>query len=137
MRIAISGAHSPGKSTLVWDWVKRDPHYIREEEPFRALHREGYPIRFRQECTRLDMAPRVREALQGLDFLVFLPISQEWPVDMEDDGIRPVDLPYRDEVDALWEQIYREQRFNVMPQTKASHRIELWGSREQRLHKLE
>ena len=190
MRIAISGAHSQGKSTLVWDWVKRHPDYIREEEPFRALHSEGYPIRFRQECTRLDngiqlyynlsrlhryhhssdsvifdrspvdyvaysqytanygrtdiddafvaaMAPSVREALQCLDLLVFLPISPEWPVEMEDDGIRPIDLPYRDEVDGLFKQIYREQRFNLMPQTKAPRLIELWGSREQRLHALE
>jgi len=53
MRIAVSGAHSQGKSTLVWDWVRRHPHYIREEEPFRVLHAEGYEIEFRQNCNRL------------------------------------------------------------------------------------
>ena len=53
MRIAISGTHSQGKSTFVQDWIKRHHHYIREEEPFRALHQEGYDIRFRQESTRL------------------------------------------------------------------------------------
>jgi hypothetical protein len=53
MRIAISGTHSQGKSTFVRDWIKRHHHYIREEEPFRALHEEGYDIRFRQESTRL------------------------------------------------------------------------------------
>ena len=54
MRIAVSGAHSQGKSTFVHDWVARHPQYIREEEPFRALHAEGYDIRFRQECHRFD-----------------------------------------------------------------------------------
>ena len=53
MRIAISGSHSLGKSTLVWDWVKRHPEYTREEEPFRALDSEMYDIRFRQESNRL------------------------------------------------------------------------------------
>ena len=53
MRIAISGTHSQGKSTFVHDWIKRHDHYIREEEPFRALHEEGYDIRFRQESTKL------------------------------------------------------------------------------------
>lgn len=84
------------------------------------------------------MAPPVRKALQCLDLLVFLPISPAWPVEMEDDGIRPIDLPpYREEVDALFKQIYREQRFDVMPQTRAPRLIELWGSREQRLHTLD
>ena len=53
MRIAVSGSHSLGKSTLVWDWVKRHPEYRREEEPFRALDSEMYDIRFRQESNRL------------------------------------------------------------------------------------
>ena len=53
MRIAISGSHSLGKSTLVWDWVRTHSRYTREEEPFRALDGEMYDIRFRQECNRL------------------------------------------------------------------------------------
>ncbi len=190
VRIAISGAHSQGKSTLVWDWVKRNPHYIREEEPFRALHNEGYDIQFRQECNRLHngiqlyynasrvnaygsrnecvifdrapvdyiaysqytadygttdinnefveaMVPRVRDTLQNLDLIVFIPISDRWPVEMEDDGIRPIDLPYRSEVDAIFKQIYRDKRFNVMPTQNAPQLIELWGSREERLERLE
>ena len=190
VRIAISGAHSQGKSTLVWDWVKRHPHYTREEEPFRALHSEGYDIQFRQECNRLHngiqmyynasrvnsyrssdecvifdrapvayiaysqytadyattdindafvdaMVPRVRDTLQNLDLIVFIPISDQWPVEMEDDGIRPIDLPYCSEVDAIFKQIYRDQRFNVMPSLNAPQLIELWGSREERLDRIE
>ena len=190
MRIAISGSHSLGKSTLVWDWVKRHPEYQREEEPFRALHAEMYDIRFRQECNRLHngiqmyynasrvnlyasldqcvifdrapvdyiaysqytadkgttdiddafveaMVPRVRETLQRLDLLVFVPMTDLWPVDMEDDGIRPVDLPYRAEVDAIFKQIYRDKRYDVMPKQDPPKLIELWGSREERLERLD
>ena len=190
MRIAISGSHSLGKSTLVWDWVKRHPEYTREEEPFRALDSEMYDIRFRQESNRLHngiqmyynasrvnlypsinddvifdrapvdyiaysqytadkkttdiddefvraMVPRVRETLQRLDLVVFIPMTDQWPVEMEDDGIRPVDLPYRAEVDAIFKQIYRDERFSVMPEKNRPKLLELWGSREQRLDCLE
>ncbi len=190
MRIAISGSHSLGKSTLVWDWVKRHPEYTREEEPFRALDSEMYDIRFRQESNRLHngiqmyynasrvnlypsvndcvifdrapvdyiaysqytadkkttdiddafvsaMVPRVRETLQRLDLVVFIPMTDRWPVEMEDDGIRPVDLPYRAEVDAIFKQIYRDERFSVMPEINRPKLIELWGSSEKRLDRLE
>ena len=190
MRIAISGSHSLGKSTLVWDWIKRHPQYTREEEPFRALDGEMYDIRFRQESNRLHngiqmyynasrvnlyssindcvifdrapvdyiaysqytadkkttdiddafvdaMVPRVKETLQRLDLVVFIPMTNRWPVEMEDDGIRPVDLPYRAEVDAIFKQIYRDERFLVMPDKNRPKLIELWGSREQRLDQLQ
>ncbi len=190
MRIAISGSHSLGKSTLVWDWVKRHPQYTREEEPFRALDSEMYDIRFRQESNRLHngiqmyynasrvnlyssindcvifdrapvdyiaysqytadkettdiddafvaaMVPRVRETLQRLDLLVFIPMTDRWPVELEDDGIRPVDLPYRAEVDAIFKQIYRDERFSVMPEMNRPKLIELWGSRGLRLERLQ
>ncbi len=190
MRIAISGSHSLGKSTLVWDWVKQHPQYMREEEPFRALDGEMYDIRFRQESNRLHngiqmyynasrvnlyssindcvifdrapvdyiaysqytadkattdiddafvaaMVPRVRETLQRLDLVVFVPMTDRWPVELEDDGIRPVDLPYRAEVDAIFKQIYRDERFSVMPEMNRPKLIELWGSREQRLERLQ
>ena len=190
MRIAISGTHSQGKSTFVRDWIKRHHHYIREEEPFRALHEEGYDIRFRQESTRLhngiqmyynisrlmsyqreddcvifdrcpvdyiaysqytanygttdinnefvkSLAAKVKDSLRNLDLLVFLPITNEWPVAMENDGIRPLDHPYRDEVDVIFKQIYREQRFSVMPINNPPAFLELWGDREDRLNSLE
>ena len=176
MRIAVSGSHSQGKSTFVHDWVARHSQYVREEEPFRALHAEGYDIRFRQECHRFDnglqmyynisrvhaysnssdcvifdrcpidyiaysqytanykttdiddafvemMVPAVRRSLQSLDWLVFFPITNEWPD--------------RDEVDAIFKQIYRDQRWSVMPEQSAPRVLELWGSREQRLERLD
>jgi hypothetical protein len=84
-----------------------------------------------------SLAARVRDSLQNLDLLTFLPITSEWPVAMENNGIRPIDLPYRDEVDAIFKQIYREQRFSVMPINNPPAFIELWDSREDRLNSLE
>ena len=190
MRIAISGSHSLGKSTLVWDWVKHHPQYKREEEPFRALDQEMYDIRFRQESNRLHngiqmyynasrvnlystisdcvifdrapvdyiaysqytadkkttdiddafvraMVPRVKETMQRLDLIAFVPMTDRWPVEMEDDGIRPVDLAYRAEVDAIFKQIYRNHRYSVMPDMYRPKLVELWGSREERIKQLE
>ena len=56
---------------------------------------------------------------------------------MKNDGIRPIDLPCRDEVDAIFKQIYREERFSVMPINNPPVFLELWGSREDRLNSLE
>jgi hypothetical protein len=190
MRIAISGSHSLGKSTVVNDWVASHSGYTREEEPYRALSLHGpYEILFRDASTRLhngiqlyynisrvhryasgtdnvifdrapvdylaysqytadcgttdiddafvqSMVPAVRESLDHLDILAFVPCSEQWPVAMEEDGIRPVDHSYRDEVDAIFKQIYREGRYGVMPGKNAPRLIELCGSREQRLEQL-
>jgi hypothetical protein len=190
MRIAISGSHSLGKSTVVTDWVAAHPEFRREEEPYRALALNGpYEILFRESSTRLhngiqlyynisrvnryssaaddvifdrapvdylaysqytanqgstdidsafvaSMVPAVRESLDHLDILAFVPKSEAWPVEMEADGIRPVDHAYRDEVDAIFKQIYREGRFAVMPAVHPPLMLELVGSRHQRLDHL-
>ena len=191
MRIAISGAHSLGKSTVVNDWVARCPRFKREEEPYRALGLYGpYEILFRDASTKLhngiqmyynigrvnryaqpaddvifdrspvdyiaysqytanqgttdidasfvkSMVPAVKESLDHLDILAFVPKSDEWPVEMEADGIRPVDHAYRDEVDAIFKEIYRESRFHVLPENNGPRLIELWGPRQQRLDQLQ
>ena len=51
MRIAVSGTHSVGKSTLVADIYATSSKFIHEEEPYRAL-RDVYPIKFGKESTR-------------------------------------------------------------------------------------
>jgi hypothetical protein len=84
-----------------------------------------------------SMVPAVRESLDHLDILAFVPKSESWPVEMEMDGIRPVDHAYRDEVDAIFKQIYREGRFQVLPEKNGPLLVELWGSREQRLDQLQ
>ncbi len=188
MRIAISGSHSLGKSTLVHDWLAANPTYLREQEPYRVL-RDWYDIEFRQKSTRLhngiqlyynvsrvmryaiatenvifdrapvdyiaysqytanhsttdidnafieSMVPIVREALKRIDVLVFLPITEKWQVEMEDDGIRPVDHPYRKEVDNLFKEIYRDGRFQVMNSKNVPRLVELWGPPGERIEKL-
>ncbi|MCP9783086.1 AAA family ATPase [Cyanobium sp. WKJ7-Wakatipu] len=190
MRIAISGSHSLGKSTVVNDWVALNGEYIREEEPYRVLSLRGpYEILFRDASTRLhngiqlyysisrlnrystpaqhvifDRAPvdyiaysqytanqrstdidddfvlsmvsAARESLDRLDILAFVPQSDDWPVAMEDDGIRPVDHSYRDEVDAIFKEIYRDDRFDILPKKSPPLLIELVGSPEHRLLQL-
>lgn len=191
MRIAVSGSHSLGKSTVVNDWVSSRPEFAREEEPYRALSLHGpYQILFRDESTRLhngiqlyynigrvhryataaqdvifdrapvdylaysqytadtgctdiddafvaSMVPAVAESLDHLDILAFVPKSDEWPVEMEADGIRPIDHAYRDAVDLIFKQIYREGRYGVMRGEKRPLLIELVGSREQRLEQMQ
>lgn len=190
MRIAVSGSHSLGKSTLVDDWVAHHPQFTREEEPYRALGLYGpYDILFRDESTRLhngiqlyyslsrvhryavsaddvifDRAPvdylaysqytadagstdiddafvtsmtsAVIESLDRLDIIAFVPTSDEWPVEMEADGIRPTDYAYRDAVDAVFKQIYREGRYGVITGERGPLVVELVGSREDRLDQL-
>jgi predicted ATPase len=51
MRIAVSGTHSVGKSTLVADIHKTFGKFLHEEEPYRAL-RDVYPIKFGRDSTR-------------------------------------------------------------------------------------
>ena len=80
-----------------------------------------------------SMVPAVRESLDHLDILAFVPGSERWPVEMEADGIRPVDLDYRDRVDAIFKEIYRDGRFGVLPAENAPLLVELVGPREQRL----
>jgi hypothetical protein len=191
MRIAVSGSHSLGKSTVVNDWVSARDGYIREEEPYRALGLFGpYEILFGDASTRLhngvqlyycisrvhryatsgadvifdrapvdylaysqftadcgttdiddefveSMVPAVRESLDRLDIIAFVPGSRRWPVAMEADGIRPVDLDYRDRVDAIFKEIYRDGRFGVLPAENAPLLIELVGPRPQRLEQLQ
>ena len=191
MRIAVSGSHSLGKSTVVNDWMAQHPGFLREEEPFRALGLYGpYEILFRDASTKLhngiqlfynisrihrygnfaddvifdrapvdylaysqytanqgstdindafveSMVPAVRESMDHLDILAFVPRSEDWPVAMEDDGIRPVDYAYRDEVDAIFKEIYREGRFQVFPEKNSPLLVELGGSRETRLSQLQ
>ena len=65
MRIAVSGTHSVGKSTLVWDFIKAFPGYLREEEPYRAL-RDFYPIKFGRDSTRYCNGLQVHYSLGRL-----------------------------------------------------------------------
>lgn len=188
MRIAVSGTHSVGKSTFVWDFIKAHPEYIREEEPYRAL-RDNYNIKFGKDSTRfcngiqlyqnlsrvkqyplksshvifdrspvdylayslytahyhqtdLDMAfvesliDPIKEGLEFIDVVIFVSINTKHLVNIEDDGIRPVDPSYRTEVDNIFKKIYFEDLYKIMPKKNAPKLIELWGTREERIQKI-
>ena len=77
------------------------------------------------------------ECLSCLDLLVFIPKTDEAPVHLEDDGIRPIDHAYRDAMDRIFKQIYRDGRYGLSSSPQVPPVIELWGSREERIHKLE
>jgi hypothetical protein len=84
-----------------------------------------------------SMVPAAKEALDHLDIIAFVPKSDEWPVEMEDDGIRPVDYAYRDEVDAIFKEIYRGRRYDLMLINNAFTFVELYGPREHRIEQIE
>ncbi|RYE11406.1 MAG: hypothetical protein EOP22_00685 [Hyphomicrobiales bacterium] len=44
MRIAVTGTHGSGKTTLIDDFVDRHRHYERELEPYWALAQNGVPF---------------------------------------------------------------------------------------------
>ncbi|WP_353078507.1 AAA family ATPase [Synechococcus lacustris] len=191
MRIAISGSHSLGKSTVVRDWLHSNPDYLWEDEPYRVLSFNGpYEIAFQDKSTRLHnglqlfysisrlhrydssecnvifdrcpidylaysqytafqsttdidkefvltMVDAVRESLDHLDILAFIPVSEQWPVPMEDDGIRPPDLKYRNSVDMIFKQIYRDGLFDLLPAFEKLKLIELVGDSELRLKQIQ
>ena len=187
MRIAVSGTHSVGKSTLVADIHAALGKFVREEEPYRAL-RDFYPIKFGKQSTRycngiqcyynisrvqqyrsgrdhviFDRCPvdyiaysiytahygqtdidtafveslvkPVRDALRFLDVLVFVPVSQEDPIHLEDDGIRPIDKEYRWEVDRHFKRLYRDGLYELFD-NKRPRLVEVTGSREARIAQL-
>ena len=83
------------------------------------------------------MVDAVRESLDHLDILAFVPSSMEWPVLIEEDGIRPLDVEYRDSVDLIFKKIYRENLYNLSPVFRNLKLIELIGDQTQRLHQIQ
>ena len=82
------------------------------------------------------LAPTL-ECLSCLDLLVFIPKTDAAPVALEDDGIRPIDHAYRDAMDLIFKQIYRDGRYGLIESPDFPPMLELWGSREERIQKLE
>jgi hypothetical protein len=92
MRIAISGTHSVGKSTLVWDFHAAHPEFLVEDEPYRYLAAQGERIHFAerasQRCNTLmtqhaiDRINDARNVRTGVDLICdrscldFIPYSE-------------------------------------------------------------
>ncbi len=80
--------------------------------------------------------PVIRESLQYLDIIVFLPITDKHLVELEDDHIRPIEAEYRQEVDEYFKSVYRELIYDILPKNNPPKILELWGSREERIKKI-
>jgi len=67
MRIAISGTHCMGKTTLIYDFLKIYPQYVYEEEPYYKLQ-EKHGIEFSGDPTLEDFIEQLEYSLERLDF---------------------------------------------------------------------
>ena len=64
MRIAVSGAHRTGKSTLVEDLCRSLPGHASVQEPYRALEEEGHP--FHDPPTLEDFELQLERSIRSL-----------------------------------------------------------------------
>ena len=62
MRIAISGTHFMGKTTLIEDFIAQHPNYRYEEEPYVKLQYE--------KTIELAVEPSIEELLNELDYSI-------------------------------------------------------------------
>ncbi len=83
-----------------------------------------------------SLYPLVRDSLKNLDLIVFIPISDAYPIELEDDGHRPTHDLYREWVDHAFKKLYRENLTTIMPQTNSPRLIEIVGDRQTRLKQL-
>ena len=121
-------------------YTKPSDCVIFDRSPVDYLAYSLYAAKYHQ--TDLDMAfvesliQPTLEALEFIDLLVFMPITAEHPIALEDDNIRPVNEDYRFEADENFKKIYRDKVYNLFPSASCKL-IELWGDRQARLHKIQ
>ncbi len=183
MRIAISGTHFIGKTTLIEDFIKKHPQYRCEKEPYYHLQEEkamelslepsleslieqlDYSIEQLNETENehniiFDRCPidfiayamvnlaedsvdiydsevserfsEVKDALNTLDLIIFLPITKENSIDYTEEN--PV---YRKTADKYFKKIYRDDVCDVFPRYGHPKIIENWGDRVERIRKIE
>lgn len=183
MRIAVSGTHFMGKSTLIEDFINKHPHYKCESEPYYKLQDETVmelslepslesfleqldysitqlneyaneqniifdrcPVDFlayamcvlEQDCLDINESEvsekfdDVKEALNNLDLIIFLPITNENPIEYTEE-----DADYRRAVDTCFKKIYRDDLYDIFPSYRHPQIIEISGNRIVRLKKLE
>lgn len=183
MRIAVSGTHFIGKSTLIEDFIEKNPNYTHEVEPYYKLQDEettersldscldsfleqlNYsinqlnersikqniifdrcPVDFlayamyelEQESIDIDDSeiserfPDIKEALNNLDLIVFLPITNENSIEYTEEN-----PAYRKAVDKYFKKLYRDDICDIFPQYNHPAIVEISGDRMTRLKKLE
>jgi deoxyadenosine/deoxycytidine kinase len=183
MRIAVSGTHAMGKSTLIEDFLEKHPGYKTEIEPYYKLQDDGvselslepsldsllaqldYSIEQLNENAHeqdiiFDRCPvdfiayamcianqehfdindsevserfdEVKEALDSLDLIIFLPITKEHLIEYLEENPE-----YREAADKCFKKLYREDVCDIFPSHNHPRVVELWGDRAARIKKLE
>lgn len=183
MRIAVSGTHFIGKSTLIEDFIKKYPNYRCEVEPYYKLQDEKImelslepsldslleqldysieqlniheneanvifdrcPIDFiaYAMCVADEDAidindtevserfPDIKEALNNLDLIVFVPISKENSIEYTEEN-----PAYRKAADKNFKKIYRDDLCDIFPRYNHPRIIEVFGDRDARLKIVE
>jgi ERCC4-related helicase len=183
MRIAVSGTHFMGKSTLIEDFIHKHPQYRCEVEPYYQLQnqkemelsldpsmdslieqldfsieqllkcanqqniifdrcpvdflayalcnlaQDSIPIHDSEVADRLD---DIKEALNVLDLIVFLPISIKNSIEYTEEN-----PAYRQAADKYFRKIYRNDICDILPRYNHPKIIEMTGDRLSRLKALE
>lgn len=183
MRIAVSGTHFIGKSTLIEDFIKVHPDYKCEIEPYYKLQDEktmelsleasldslleqlDYSIDQLNKLSNeqnviFDRCPvdyiayamcvtdqdsidimdtevaerfsEVKDALNSLDLIVFLPITKENSIAYTEEN-----PAYRKKADTCFKKIYRDDICDIFPKYNHPRIIEISGNRIMRLKILE
>lgn len=177
MRIAVSGTHFIGKSTLIEDFIKAHPEYKHEIEPYYQLESTQEPSldSFLEQLDHsiemlntnanepniiFDRCPidfiayamceleqehinandsevserfsEVKEALNNLDLIVFLPIEKEHIIEYTEE-----DSSFRKAADKCLKRLYRDDIYDIFPNYGHPKIIEIWGDRVTRIRKLE
>jgi hypothetical protein len=182
MRIAVSGTHFIGKSTLIADFIKAHPEYKSENEPYYQLldekamelslepsldslleqldysinqlnqhaHDDNIiydrcPIDFiayamcaidhdALDINDTEIAERfseVKESLNNLDLIVFLPITKEQNIEYTEEN-----PSYRKAADKFFKKIVRDEICDIFPKYGHPKIIEIWGDRSTRIKNL-
>jgi deoxyadenosine/deoxycytidine kinase len=63
MRVAVSGTHATGKSTLAEDFVENHPEFVLELEPYHVLQ-EQFGIDFAEEPTQESFITQLEYSLK-------------------------------------------------------------------------
>ncbi len=80
-----------------------------------------------------SLYPLVQKSLQHLDLIVFVPMSSQHPIALEEDGHRPTHDIYRDWVDNAFKTLYRDHLNTILPPHHPLKIVEIVGDRQTRL----
>lgn len=183
MRIAISGTHYMGKSTLIEDFIQAHPEYKHEVEPYDQLQEvkemelaeepsldslleeldysikqlnqnaketniifDRCPVDFiaygmcaiDQDAVDIndseiaDRFDAVKEALNHLDLIVFLPMTKEHPIEYPEEN-----PAYRKKADKFFKKLYRDEICDIFPSYGHPRIVEVSGDQLTRLKILD